>query len=190
MVTNWPVNRGGSASNVLQPWNAKLASSLAMLRRGRYDTINETNSNMLSKKKCRRRSREFISKFGSCLLSLSLKYTHMDSTLWITERGQYGADVIRKRQLSSLVGVSIVHGHGHIGVSNGHKESVSVTDANARVSWSGNDILHDWQTTYPTLSSHQPHGVVEISRFQFVHIRRWEQMKNRKQGKVFILLGQ
>ena len=39
--------------------------------------------------------------------------------------------------------------HGHIGVSNGHKESVSVTDANARVSWSGNDILHDWQTTCP-----------------------------------------
>ena len=112
MVTNWPVNRGGSASNVLQPWNAKLASSLAMLRRGRYDTINETNLKMLSKKKCR--SREFISKFGSCLLSLSLKYTHMDSTLWITERGQYGADVIRKRQLSSLVGVSIVHGHGHM----------------------------------------------------------------------------
>ena len=31
---------------------------------------------------------------------------------------------------------------------------------------------------------------IEISRFQFVHIRRWEQMKNRKQGKVFILLGQ
>ena len=81
---------------------------------GRYDTINETNLKMLSKKKCRRRSREFISKFGSCLLSLSLKYTHMDSTLWITERGQYGADVIRKRQLSSLVGVSIVHGHGHM----------------------------------------------------------------------------
>ena len=48
------------------------------------------------------------------LLSLSLKYTHMDSILWITERGQYGADVIRKRQLSSLVGVSIVHGHGHM----------------------------------------------------------------------------
>ena len=97
---------------------------------------------MLSKKKCRRRSREFISKLDF-LFTFTLKNTHMDAILWITERGQYGADVIRKRQLSSLVGVSIVHGHGHIGVSNGHKESVSVTDANARVSWSGNDILHD-----------------------------------------------
>ena len=163
MVTNWPINRGGSASNVLQPWNAKLASSLAILRRGRYDTINETNLKMLSKKKCRRRSREFISKLDF-LFTFTFFEIHTHGLHIMDHRERSIWSWCYQKAAAFLIGrckyCTRTWTHGHIGVSNGHKESVSITDANTRVSWSGNDILHDWQTTYPTLSSHQPHGVV------------------------------